>query len=59
MNALVTKLAESIMAQGLSLSLLACAVWFLWDKIKECEIDRKQLWERLLKITERTNHETH
>jgi hypothetical protein len=52
MDALITKLCESILAQGLSLSLLAAAVWFLWNKIKECESDRKQLWERLLKITE-------
>lgn len=39
------------MQQGLSLSLLAAAVYFLWNKIKECETDRKQLWERLLKLT--------
>jgi hypothetical protein len=52
MDALIAKLGESILSQGLSLSLLAAAVWFLWNKIKECETDRKQLWERLLKLTE-------
>lgn len=55
MELLFQKLAESIAAQGLSMMLTCIAVWYLYGKIKDCETDRKALWERLISHTEKTN----
>lgn len=52
MDFLFQKLAESIAAQGLSMMLTCAAVWYLYGKIKECEADRKALWERLFEFME-------
>lgn len=52
MTQLLDLIAQQAAAQGLSMALTLAAVWYLNGKIKECEADRKALWERLL-----TEHE--
>jgi hypothetical protein len=52
MDSMLSKIFESVLNQGLSLTFSCIAVWFLWQKIKECEADRTKLWERLLSIAE-------
>jgi hypothetical protein len=56
MTQLLDLIAQQAAAQGLSMALTLAAVWHLHGKIKECEADRKALWERLLQHNE--NHET-
>jgi hypothetical protein len=56
MSQLIDLIAQQAAAQGLSMALTLAAVWHLHGKIKECEADRKALWERLLQHNE--NHET-
>jgi hypothetical protein len=53
MTQLLDLIAQQAAAQGLSMALTLAAVWYLNGKIKECEADRKALWERLL-----NEHET-
>jgi predicted kinase len=48
MTQLLDILAQQAAAQGLSMALTLAAVIHLNAKIKECEADRKALWERLL-----------
>lgn len=55
MNTLLDHIAEEISRQGLSIGLLSLAVWFLYGKIKECEADRKALWERVFSIQQEQN----
>lgn len=52
MDAIISKLCENILNQGLSLAFSCVAVFYLYQKIKECENDRKALWERLIQHTE-------
>jgi hypothetical protein len=56
MTQLLDLIAQQAAAQGLSMALTLAAVWYLNGKIRECEADRKALWERLFQHTE--NHET-
>jgi hypothetical protein len=56
MTQLLDLIAQQAAAQGLSMALTLAAVWHLHGKIKECEADRKALWERLLQHND--NHET-
>ena len=42
---------EQVAGQGLSMAFTIIADWYLYGKIKECEADRKALWERLLEHT--------
>jgi len=55
MNTLLDKIAEDLANQGLSITLLGLAVVFLYGKIKECEADRKALWERVFSIQQEQN----
>jgi hypothetical protein len=48
MTQLLDLIAQQAAAQGLSMALTLAGVWYLNGKIKECEADRKALWERLL-----------
>jgi hypothetical protein len=57
MTQLLDLIAQQAAAQGLSMALTLVAVWYLNGKIKECESDRKALWERLLN-EHNENHET-
>lgn len=57
MTQLLDLIAQQAAAQGLSMALTLAAVWYLNSKIKECETDRKALWERLLNEANE-NHET-
>jgi uncharacterized membrane protein YciS (DUF1049 family) len=50
---MIDKLFDQIAQQGLSLTLLAVAVFYLKSKISECEQDRKALWEKLLNESKR------
>jgi hypothetical protein len=52
MTQLFDLIAQQAAAQGLSMALTLAAVWHLHGKIKECEADRKALWERLLNHNE-------
>lgn len=45
-------LLKEVSGQGLSMTFTLAACYYLHGKIKECEADRKALWERLL-----TEHE--
>jgi hypothetical protein len=44
---------KEVAGQGLSMSFTLAACWYLHGKIKECETDRKALWERLLEHNEK------
>ena len=55
MASLLDLIAQQAAAQGLSMALTLAAVWYLNGKIKECEADRKALWERLFQHTENEN----
>jgi hypothetical protein len=55
MAQLLDLIAQQAAAQGLSMALTLAAVWYLNGKIKECEADRKALWERLFQHTENEN----
>lgn len=47
---------REVSGQGLSMSFTLVACWYLHGKIKECEADRKALWERLLERNDNENH---
>ena len=55
MEKFISHTLEQVSNQGLSMAFTILAVWYLYGKIKECEIDRKALWERLLKIATNEN----
>jgi hypothetical protein len=55
MTQLLDLIAQQAAAQGLSMALTLAAVWYLNGKIRECEADRKALWERLFQHTENEN----
>ena len=52
MEKFIAHILEQVAAQGLSMAFTIIAVWYLYGKIKECESDRKALWERLFEHTE-------
>jgi uncharacterized membrane protein YciS (DUF1049 family) len=55
MDHFISKLLENILSQGLSLTFSVVGILYLYGKIKECEADRKQLWEKLLAFTQNQN----
>ena len=52
MDQFISRLLSQIEGQGLSMSLTIAAVYYLYGKIKDCEADRKALWERLFEFME-------
>lgn len=46
---------HEVSGQGLSMSFTLVACWYLHGKIKECEADRKALWERLFETQKQDN----
>lgn len=46
---------KEVSGQGLSMTFTLAACYYLHGKIKECEHDRKALWERLL--SQQNDHE--
>jgi hypothetical protein len=52
MEQFINRVLEQAAGQGLSMAFTIIAVWYLYGKIKDCENDRKALWERLLEHTE-------
>jgi hypothetical protein len=38
---------------------MAIAIWYLSQKIRECEDDRKELWKRVSELAERFGGERH
>jgi hypothetical protein len=48
MDDFISHILKEVSGQGLSMSFTLIACWYLHGKIKECESDRKALWERLL-----------
>jgi len=59
MTQLLDLIAQQAASQGLSMALTLAAVWYLNGKIRECEADRKALWERLFQHTENENNNQH
>ena len=55
MTQLLDLIAQQAAAQGLSMALTLAAVWYLNGKIRECEADRKALWERFFQHTGNEN----
>jgi hypothetical protein len=55
MDDFIHHILKEASGQGLSMSFTMVACWYLHGKIKECEADRKALWERLLEHND--NHE--
>ena len=51
MEKFILHILDQVAAQGLSMALTIIAVWYLYGKIRECEADRKALWERLFQHT--------
>jgi hypothetical protein len=51
MEKFISHILEQAAGQGLSMAFTIVAVWYLYGKIKECESDRKALWERLFQHT--------
>lgn len=58
MTQLIDLIAQQAAAQGLSMALTLAAVWYLNGKIRECEADRKALWERLLEHNEHNENDS-
>lgn len=52
MEKFINHILDQAAGQGLSMAFTIVAVWYLYGKIKECEFDRKALWERLIEHTE-------
>jgi hypothetical protein len=52
MEPFINHILEQAAGQGLSMAFTIVAVWYLYGKIKECEADRKALWERLIEHPE-------
>jgi len=52
MEPFINHVLEQAAGQGLSMAFTIVAVWYLYGKIKECETDRKALWERLIQHTD-------
>lgn len=50
MDQFIGRILDQVAGQGLSMSLTIVAVYYLYGKIKECESDRKALWERLFEL---------
>jgi hypothetical protein len=59
MTQLFEHIAQQASAQGLSMALTLAAVYYLNGKIRECEADRKALWERLLNEHETDSEKLH
>jgi hypothetical protein len=49
------KALEQIVAQGPLAAAMAVAIWWLASKIKDCEIDRQRLWDKISEIAQRHN----
>ena len=52
---LMDKALEQIVAQGPLAAAMAVAIWWLASKIKDCEIDRQRLWDKISEIAQRHN----
>lgn len=52
MERFINHILDQVAGQGLSMAFTIVAVYYLYGKIKECEADRKALWERLFEHTE-------
>ncbi len=46
-------MVNQLVAQGPLACALAVAIWYLSQKIRECEDDRKELWKKVSEISER------
>lgn len=50
---MIEKLAEALVQQGPLAAAMGIAIWWLASKIKDCEIDRSKLWEKVSELAER------
>jgi len=44
---------EQLVAQGPLAAAMAVAIWWLASKIKDCEIDRQKLWDKVSELASR------
>jgi hypothetical protein len=47
---MMEKAMEQLVAQGPLAAAMAVAIWWLASKIKDCEIDRQKLWDKITEI---------
>ncbi len=50
---MIEKMSEAIVTQGPLAAAMAVAIWWLASKIKDCELDRSKLWEKVSELAER------
>jgi hypothetical protein len=50
---LIEPMVNQLIAQGPLALAMAIAIWYLSQKIRECEDDRKELWKKVSEISER------
>ena len=50
---MMEKAAEQLVAQGPLAAAMAIAIWWLASKIKDCEIDRQKLWDKISELARR------
>lgn len=50
---MMEKAAEQLVAQGPLAAAMAIAIWWLAAKIKDCEIDRQKLWDKISELARR------
>ena len=53
------KMVDAIISQGPLAAAMGIAIWWLASKIKDCEIDRSKLWEKVSELAERVGGERH
>jgi len=46
-------MVNQLVAQGPLACAMAVAIWYLSNKIRECEDDRKELWKKVSEISKR------
>ncbi len=50
---MMDKAMEQLVAQGPLAAAMAVAIWWLASKIKDCEIDRQKLWDKVSELASR------
>jgi hypothetical protein len=51
------KIAEGIISQGPLAAAMGIAIYWLAQKIKDCELDRAELWKKISELSERLGGE--
>lgn len=56
---MIEKMVDALVAQGPLAAAMGIAIWWLASKIKDCEIDRSKLWEKVSELSERFSEREH